>query len=92
MRPLEMGTQSSRHRRVFTDSDGAVLLEALRHCRDACVEAHRRAPFHSDIYRRTTALQAAIDDVAEQLTGNRQHFWLNPDSFHAAPREKPRDD
>lgn len=83
-----MGSQASRHRRFFTERDGKVFLQALRVCRDACVEVQRRAPIDTPVYRRTTALQAAIDDVAEVLTGNRQHFWLNPDTFHAAPRPK----
>jgi hypothetical protein len=65
-------------RRVLAESDRAALLEALRRCRDACVETHRRAGFDTDIYRRVTALQGAIDDVAEVLTGDRKHFWLKP--------------
>ena len=37
-----------------------------------------RAPCTGDVYARTSALVDAIDGVAEALTGDRQHFWLEP--------------
>ncbi len=63
-------------RLVFGEMDRRELLEALRRCRGACVEAHRHTGFDTDLYKRVTALEGAIDDVAEVLTGNREHFWL----------------
>ena len=33
-------------------------------------------PIHGEAYRRLAAAIRAIDDVAEILVGNREHFWL----------------
>jgi hypothetical protein len=73
----------SHRRRRFLESDVAALLSAIGACRDACIEALRRAPPTDEIARRTRALNEAIDDVVEVLTGNRQHFWLKP---HGGPK------
>ena len=81
----------SHRRRRFLESDTSALLKAVGACRDACIEALRRAPPTDEIARRTRALTDAIDDVVEVLTGNRQHFWL---AQHGGPRasaeENPR--
>ena len=37
-----------------------------------------RGPCTGDVYARMSALVDAIDGVAEALTGDRQHFWLEP--------------
>ncbi len=47
-------------------------------CRHACNEAIGRAPIRDEIARRAEALKTAIGDVAEVLTGDREHFWLKP--------------
>jgi len=54
------------------------LLAAIEQCRMACIDALCRAPCTGDVYRRTSALVDAIDNVVELLTGNRKHFWLEP--------------
>jgi hypothetical protein len=63
---------------MFTETDRQALLNAIEQCRKASIDALRRAPCTGDIYARTSALVDAIDDVAELLTGNREHFWLEP--------------
>ena len=73
----------SHRRRQFLESDNAALLRAIGACRDACIEALRRAPPTDEIAKRTRALTDAIDDVVEVLTGNREHFWLKP---HGGPK------
>lgn len=69
----------SHRRRRFYESDAMALLTAIAACRDACIEALRKAPPTDEIAKRTRALSEAIDDVAEVLTGSREHFWLKPD-------------
>ncbi|MEM6463566.1 MAG: hypothetical protein AAF724_16800 [Pseudomonadota bacterium] len=34
-------------------------------------------PFHEK-YNKALAVVEAIDDLAEQLTGDREHFWTRP--------------
>jgi hypothetical protein len=57
-----------------------ALLKALSQCREGCIEALRRAPPTAEVAVRTRALVAALDNVTERLTGDRQHFWLKPHS------------
>jgi hypothetical protein len=73
---------SRRTKRIFTDVDSRDLLKAIGECRAACIVASSKAPITGDVYQRCTGLIQAIDDVAEVLTGDRQHFWLRP---HSAP-------
>lgn len=73
----------SHRRRHFYESDAAALLPAVGACRDACIEALRKAPPTDEIAKRTGALTDAIDDVVEVLTGSREHFWLKP---HGGPK------
>jgi len=68
----------AKGRRILTETDRQVLLAAIEQCRKACIDALRRAPCTGDVYRRTSDLVDAIDNVAELLTGNRKHFWLEP--------------
>jgi hypothetical protein len=42
------------------------------------VKARRKADYDSDIYKRLDRLMTTIDDVAESLTGDVEHFWLKP--------------
>ena len=64
------------HRRVFGEIERKALLHAIEQCRDACIDASRKAPVRGDVYEVAEKLVAAIDDVAEVLTGDRRHFWL----------------
>ena len=68
----------AKTKRMFRESDRHELLTAIEQCRKASIDALRRAPCTGDIYARTSALIAAIDDVAELLTGDREYFWLEP--------------
>jgi hypothetical protein len=79
----------SRRRRHFFESDGAALLAAIGACRNACIEALRKAPPTDEIAQRTRALTGAIDDVAEILTGSRDHFWLKPHGGPKVPGNTP---
>ena len=55
-----------------------TLIAAIGTCRNACVKARRKADYDSDIYKRLDRLMTTIDDVAESLTGDVEHFWLKP--------------
>jgi hypothetical protein len=67
----------NRRRRHFFESDAAALLAAIKACRDACIDALRKASPTAPIAARTLT---AIDGVAEVLTGDRHHFWMKPHS------------
>ena len=69
---------AAKQKRIFTDMDARMFLSAIGACRVACIDVHRRAAPTSDVYRRASDLLDTIDDVAELLTGDRQHFWLKP--------------
>jgi hypothetical protein len=73
----------SRRRRQFLETDAAQLLASIATCRDACIDALRKAPPTDEIARRTRVLTSALDDVVEVLTGTREHFWLKP---HGGPK------
>ena len=68
----------AKTKRMFTGTDRQALLTAIEQCLKASIDALRRAPCTGDIYARTSALVDAIDGVAEVLTGDREHFWLEP--------------
>jgi hypothetical protein len=62
-------------RQPFTDVDKQLLLDAIGQCRRKCIDALRRGSPTSDIAKQTRALVEAIDNVAEAVIGNREHFW-----------------
>ena len=68
----------AKTKRMFSETDRQALLTAIEQCRKASIDALRRATCTGDIYSRTSALVDAIDGVAEVLTGDREHFWLEP--------------
>ena len=68
----------AKTKRMFSETDRQALLTAIEQCRKSSIDALRRAPCTGDVYARTSALVDAIDGVAEALTGDRQHFWLEP--------------
>lgn len=55
-----------------------AALEALREGRSGAIRVHREAKINSPEYQAATAVTQAIDDLAEQLTGDREHFWTVP--------------
>ena len=68
----------AKTKRMFSETDRQALLTSIEQCRKASIDALRRAPCTGDVYRRTSALVDAIDGVAEVLTDDREHFWLEP--------------
>ena len=67
----------AKTKRIFTETDRQKLLSAIEQCRKAGIDA-LGAPCTGNINARTSALIDAIDNVAELLTSNRDHFWLEP--------------
>jgi len=67
----------AKAKRIFTETDRQKLLSAIEQCRKAGIDA-LGAPCTGNINARTSALIDAIDNVAELLTSNRDHFWLEP--------------
>lgn len=69
------------NREAFLLSLGESRRLATRVC--ACVQ------IGGPLYRQAEALMQAIDDLAETLTGNREHFWQRPHSIGAGPPREP---
>ena len=65
-----------RFHRHFRELEKRALLGALRECRKACNDASSSALFErKDVYAGCHVVQAAIDDLAGILTGDREYFW-----------------
>ncbi|PSC05668.1 hypothetical protein SLNSH_06705 [Alsobacter soli] len=64
-----------RTRRLFTPYEADALLADLKDCRRACVRALAKAPINGPVARAVSGVTAAIDQVAEVITGDREHFW-----------------
>jgi hypothetical protein len=58
------------------DSDKEALLDAIRVCRHAAIQAQTVAPIGSDVYRACDPLTNAIDNLARILTGDEAYFHL----------------
>lgn len=67
-----------QRRRIFSEVDRRELLAAVALCRLAMVKAAARAPIGSELYRDVQASIALFDELAFELTGNREHFWARP--------------
>lgn len=78
-----MARRSTRH---FGAADRQTLLTAIGECRKACVEALAVEPIGAPLHDRTVAVMQAIDNLAELLTGDREHFWTKP---HTIPSTRP---
>jgi hypothetical protein len=74
-----------RSGRVFAEPHRTQLLNAIGDCRNACVSALGRTPIQEELYGNVQALMAAIDRLAETITGDRTHFHLK--SAPAPPRD-----
>jgi hypothetical protein len=68
----------------FDPARQARLLEALGQARAALIAAAEGMPRKSVPRASLELLVGNIDDVAQILTGNREHFWRRP---HATPGE-----
>lgn len=71
-------------KRVFHELQKQALLKAVGECRRACITASSAAPIGGDVYNATHALVESIDDLAQILTGSREHFHLKPHKQHTA--------
>lgn len=69
---------AAKVKRIFTETDRQALLTAVEQCRNASIDALRRAPCTGDVYHRTAVLVDAIDGVAEVLTGDRHTSGSSP--------------
>lgn len=54
------------------------VLEKLQTGRSGAVRIQAGSPPFRDQYNRARAVIDAIDDLAEELTGDREHFWTRP--------------
>lgn len=68
-----------RHPELF-ETHKRPLLDALRACRSALIESRRHQKPSSPTYRRGSQLITAIDDMASELTGDREMFWAKGSS------------
>ncbi|MEM9573857.1 MAG: hypothetical protein AAF870_01365 [Pseudomonadota bacterium] len=56
------------------------VLKKLQTGRQGAIQVHAEAKINSDEYRAATVVAGAIDDLAEQLTGDETFFHLKPHS------------
>ena len=66
----------SRGRRVAFRKD--EVLEMLRIGRDGATRVLAGSPPFKERYNKASAILRAIDDLAEDLTGDRELFWDKP--------------
>jgi hypothetical protein len=71
-------------KRAFDAAEQERLLSALRDARRALVRAAESMPRRSVTRAGTDLIVTNIDDLAQLLTGSREHFWEPP---HATPGE-----
>ncbi len=55
--------------------DPAAMLRSLRACRAVMTSRHRDVKIGGSFYRAGESIVAAIDVMAELLTGDREFFW-----------------
>jgi hypothetical protein len=67
---------SRRSQRIISRHRGESLLQAAGECRFQVIRQLRDLPIHCDEYQACMKLLDAIDQFAESLTGNREHYWL----------------
>jgi hypothetical protein len=86
-----MGRTRSRHRFYCRTSESyrryhaPELLKVLGEARkEVCLQP---APLNSPDYAALRKITGAIDDFAELVTGNREHFWLKPHRTMSGPND-----
>ena len=57
------------------------FLSALQRTRQFSLEYEHSQKFGTEGRQRCEALKLAIDGLAEELTGDREHFWLKSPSY-----------
>ncbi len=65
----------ARRPRIFSELDKRELLDSLRSARHQCTRSLAAAPIYGDEYRAILKLMASLDELAEALTGDREHLW-----------------
>ena len=73
---FSLGMIRRPHRSTFPHSLEEPFLAALGRARDFAIQFRSAQRFGSDAMAKADALSEAIDGMAEQLTGDRQHFHL----------------
>lgn len=67
----------SRARRpTFSHPDKQAFLRSLGETRALSTKCSSAEPYGSDLYNKCDILRAAIDALAEHITGDRTHFHL----------------
>jgi hypothetical protein len=79
-----MSPRSRRYPQLF-ETEKRRVLEALYECRKAITDSHRHLQPECPTYRLGSAVTAAIDVLAGELTGDPKHFHGRP---HCAPSTK----
>lgn len=67
-------------RAELLDGETRQLLNVLGECRAMILLGQRVLKPGCKTYRLGDALLRTIDDLAEKLTGSREHFWTKPHS------------
>jgi hypothetical protein len=62
----------------FTPNDRDALLRAMREARELAIKCGGAESDRSPLHRKCEAISAAIDALAEELTGDGRFFWANP--------------
>ena len=66
---------SRRKSRFDMPHDRAVMVRAMRICRDAMTDASGHLTIGGPVYRAARVVTQAIDAMAFLLTGDREYFW-----------------
>ncbi len=74
----------------FSKDDEERLLAYMDVTRYLTISYGAAYGYHSPQYALSTSLSGAIDNLAEQLTGNPQFFWSSGHSAGGQPGPNPR--
>ena len=74
----------------FSKDDEERLLAYMDVTRDLSIKYGAAYGFHSQQYALHTSLNAAIDKLAEQMTGDLKFFWSAHHSAGGQPGPNPR--
>jgi hypothetical protein len=66
-----------------SEHDAPDVMVAVEACREAAVRARTRATIGSEGFEVVGELLAALDRVAEAVTGDRERFW---NRLHSTPK------
>ncbi|GEP02293.1 hypothetical protein [Methylobacterium oxalidis] len=62
--------------RILVGAEQRDLLDKAESWRKECIRVLTKAPIHSPLYKATSGILDAIDELAEAVTGDRKHFHL----------------